>query len=196
MLRSHHLREQDVMDLSRLQQQLQQPDLAPVESWNPAFCGDLPLSIDVDGHWYYMESKITRLALVKLFASVLLCQEQQYFLQTPVEKVRIQVQDVPFIITEYQWQNGIKGPELWLTTNLGDSLPVSAANPLFLREFSGQLLPYIQLWRGLSARLHRNLYYQLLQEASMEEQVMGDLTYFRSTLQSAAMSFTLAEETE
>lgn len=183
------------MDLSRLQQQLQQPNLAPVESWNPTFCGDLPLRIDVDGNWYYQDSKIERLALVTLFAKVLLRQGQEYFLQTPVEKVRIQVADVPFLVTQSQWQQGAAGPELWLTTNLGDAVPLSADYPLVLQAFAGQALPYLQLWRGLSARLHRNLYYQLLQESDLqEERTHAGKVHIRSTLQSAGQVFLLAEE--
>lgn len=185
------------MDLSRLQQQLQQPELAPVESWNPKFCGDLPILIDVDGHWYYQGSKIARLSLVQLFARVLLYQNQQYFLQTPVEKVRIQVADVPFLITESQWQHTAAGSELWLTTNLGDRLPLSSAYPLLLRPFAGQMLPYLQLWRGLQARLHRNLYYQLLAEAELNETpgVQAGTSHIRCTIQSGGQPFLLAEET-
>lgn len=188
------------MNLSRLQQQLQHPELSPVESWNPPFCGDLPVRIDVDGCWYYQDSKIERLALVKLFASVLLCQGQEYFLQTPVEKVRIQVEDVPFLITQSQWQQGEAGPELWLTTNLGDTVPLSAAYPLILRPFAGQVLPYVQLWRGLQARLHRNLYYQLLEEAELQETLLPSAggaaaeIHLRCAIQSAGQRFLLAEE--
>lgn len=188
------------MDLTRLQQQLQQPELSPVESWDPAFCGDLPLRIDVDGHWYYQDSKIARVPLIKLFASVLLCQGQEYFLQTPVEKVRIQVADVPFLITQSQWQQGEAGPELWLTTNLGDTVPLSAAYPLIRRPFAGQVLPYVQLWRGLQARLHRNLYYQLLAEAELQETQISPAGEFpgeihlNCVIQSAGQRFLLAEE--
>lgn len=188
------------MDLAHLQQQLQQPELSPVESWRPAFCGDIPLRIDADGCWYYQDSKIARAPLVKLFARVLLCQGQEYFLQTPIEKVRIQVADVPFLITQSQWQQGESGPELWLTTNLGDTVPLSAAYPLILRPFAGQVLPYVQLWRGLHARLHRNLYYQLLEEAELEEVQFlpaGDFlgeTHLSCVIQSAGQRFLLAEE--
>lgn len=161
------------MDLASLQQQLQQPNLAPVEHWNPPFCGDLPLRIDSQGRWWYQNGEISRPALIKLFASVLLCQEDEYFLQTPVEKVRIQVEDAPFLAVSSHWVNSVAGPELWLTTNLQDSVPVSAAYPLVLQPHKDQLLPYLRLWRGLSARLHRNLYYQLLQQAELQQTAEG-----------------------
>ena len=44
---------------------------APVERWNPPYCGDIGLSIARDGTWAYRGSPINRPALVKLFASVL-----------------------------------------------------------------------------------------------------------------------------
>lgn len=188
------------MDLSRLQLQLQQPQLSPVESWNPPFCGDLPVHIDVDGNWFYQGSQIARLPLVKLFASVLLCQGEEYFLQTPVEKVRIQVADVPFLITQSQWLAGAAGPELWLTTNLGDTVLLSIANPLSLQLFAGQQVPYLNLWRGLSARLHRNVYYQLVEYAELEESrddadsSSTSAVLQRWSIHSAGHRFVLAEE--
>lgn len=188
------------MDLSRLQLQLQQPQLSPVESWNPPFCGDLPIYIDTDGNWFYQGSQIARLPLVKLFASVLICQGEEYFLQTPVEKVRIQVADVPFVVTQSQWLVGAAGSELWLTTNLGDTVLLSIANPLSLRLFAGQQVPYLNLWRGLSARLHRNVYYQLVEQAEFEESCCDtDSPSTSSVLQrwcinSAGHRFVLAEE--
>jgi hypothetical protein len=154
------------MDLTSLQQQLQCPDLAPVESWQPTFCGDLPLLITADGRWLYQGSEIRRKPMVRLFASVLICQQQQYYLQTPVEKVRIQVEDAPFLVVASQWQDTENGPLLTLTTNIGDAVSVTPHYPLRLQTFEQQQLPYLQLWRGLSARLNRNTYYQLIEQAA------------------------------
>ena len=153
------------MDLAALQQQLQQTNLPPVESWNPPFCGDLPLHIASNGDWYYQQSKIERLGLVKLFASVLLQQNGEYFLQTPAEKVRISVEDSPFVVTQYQWQATPLGPALCLTTNLQHQLLVSPQYPILLHsDPHQQLLPYLHLWRGLCAKLHRNVYYKLAEQ--------------------------------
>ncbi|GGW66746.1 DUF1285 domain-containing protein [Alishewanella tabrizica] len=188
------------MDLSQLQQQLFQLPPLSVEHRTPTFCGDLPLRIDIDGQWYYQDSKISRRPLVKLFASVLLRQEQTYFLQTPVEKVRIQVEDVPFLITQHAWHAGVNGPELRLSTNLGDTVVVSAAYPLFIKTFAGQNVPYVALWRGLSARLHRNVYYHLIQEADLQETIAADseashpITHLTCVITSCGQPFILAEE--
>ncbi len=175
------------MDLASLQQQLQCPDLAPVESWQPAFCGDLPLLITADGRWLYQGSEIRRQPMVRLFASVLICQQQQYYLQTPVEKVRIQVEDAPFLVVASHWQATAQGPLLTLTTNIGDAVSVTPQYPLRIKEYQRQGLPYLQLWRGLSARLNRNTYYQLLEQAG--EVHCDGARHFQ--LKSAAYPFTM-----
>src|SRR5450759_1156163 len=72
----------------------------PVERWNPPFCGDIDMRIAADGTWFYQKTPIGRLALVKLFASVLKREGDKYFLVTPVEKVGIVVEDVPFLAVE------------------------------------------------------------------------------------------------
>ena len=177
------------MDLTSLQQQLEQPRLAPVEQWDPPFCGDLPLRIDAQGRWWYQDGEITRPGLIKLFASVMLCQGGAYFLQTPAEKVRIQVEDAPFIAIASRWQPTATGPQLWFTTNLQDSVPLSQDYPLLLRRYAGQGLPYLSLWRGLSARLHRNLYYQLLDEAELRPTESGT----DAILHSAGAAYLLAQ---
>ena len=75
---------------------------APVHLWNPPFCGDLDMRIAADGTWHYLKTPIGRPALVKLFASVLKREGDEYFLVTPVEKCRIVVEDAPFLAVEMQ----------------------------------------------------------------------------------------------
>ena len=72
----------------------------PVERWNPPFCGDLDMRIAADGTWFYLKTPIGRPALVKLFASVLKREGDNYFLVTPVEKCGIRVDDAPFLAVE------------------------------------------------------------------------------------------------
>ena len=74
--------------------------LPPVELWDPPFCGDIDLRIAADGTWFYLKTPIGRLALVKLFASVLKREDDKYFLVTPVEKCGIRVDDAPFLAVE------------------------------------------------------------------------------------------------
>lgn len=144
------------MDLRQLQQSLKNPKRPPIERWNPPFCGPIPLEIAANGEWLYQGSPITREALVKLFASVLCYQNNEYFLVTPAEKVQIQVADLPFLITAWQHEISAQQPVLLVTTNLGERFYVGSEHPLV--QVGG--LPAIQVRDGLLARVHRNVYYQ------------------------------------
>jgi len=73
---------------------------APVETWNPDYCGDSGMRIDGAGRWFHNDSEIKRQQLVALFASVLKLEEGRYYLVTPHEKLGIEVEDAPFIITD------------------------------------------------------------------------------------------------
>ncbi len=148
------------MDLSQLLASLQQRRQAPTDLWQPAYCGEIPLRIDVKGDWYYQDSLIQRPEIVRLFASVLVCEEGDYFLVTPHEKVKIQVADAPFLITQWHWSEQ-QPAVMVLTTNLGEQVPLSAEYPLLLQHD----IPYVDLGRQLLAKVHRNVYYQWLELA-------------------------------
>lgn len=148
-------------DLTKLQSSLtgHSPAASPQDLWDPPFCGNIDIVIKHDGSWHYLGTPITRLALVKLFASVLKREGEQYFLVTPVEKVAIQVADSPFLITQWQQQQH----KLIFTTNLDERFVLSAENPLQLMpdKVTGHVLPYALVRRNLWARLHQNVFYQL-----------------------------------
>lgn len=177
------------MDLFSLQQQLQQGRSAPLESWQPPFCGDIPLRIDREGQWHYQQSPIGRLELVKLFSSVLQRKNGDYLLTTPVEEVRIQVDDAPFLLVHGQWQSCGTNQVLQLRSSLGLDYLVGADFPVQLQPepASGLLLPYLQLPRGLTAKFSRALFYQLAEQAAIQP-FAGDRHY---VLQSGDYLFSL-----
>lgn len=176
-------------DLGAFQQQIsaQNSALPPVDKWTPDFCGDIDLQIKHDGSWFYMGTPIGRKPLVKLFSSVLKREENDYFLVTPVEKVGIQVEDVPFIITQWQYEDD----KLVLTTNIGDVLIVSPQNPLqiFADNKTAANLPYALVRRNLWARLHQNVFYQLAELG--EERELDDKRHL--VLHSGDYRFSLGE---
>src|SRR5690554_5982672 len=90
------------MRLDQLQAQVEKLHRAPTERWNPEFCGDIDIEIKRSGEWFYGGSKISRPQLVRLFASVLRHENNEYFLVTPAEKVRIRVEDLPFVIVGWK----------------------------------------------------------------------------------------------
>lgn len=151
--------------------------LPPLDKWNPEFCGDIDMRINREGEWFYQGSVIQRLAMVKLFARVLWLEEGKYFLKTPVEKVGIQVDDAPFIVTAMQEQQGEKGPELVFTTSTGDQIIAGKQHPIEVFECatSGEPSPYIEVRFGMKGLIHRNVFYQLV-ELAREEMVAQTLT--------------------
>lgn len=164
------------MDLASLQKQLQsqQDKVPPVDKWNPDFCGDIDLQIKHDGSWYYMGTPIGRKALVKLFSGVLRKDDDQYFLVTPVEKVGIQVEDVPFVVT--QWEQNEN--RLIFTTLTDDRFIVGADHCVEIQQDAKTQawLPYVNVRRNLWARIHQNVYYQLIEIATEStEQGKGQL---------------------
>ena len=132
----------------------------PVESWNPPYCGEIDIQIKANGDWFYGGSVIKRLPLVKLFASVLIKEVNndvvEHFLVTPVEKVKIQVDDAPFLLTQWRWLDADE-KMMQVSTNLDDEFLLDAEHPLTVTA-SGDL--YVTVRQNLLAKVHRNVYYQ------------------------------------
>jgi hypothetical protein len=149
---------------------------APVERWNPPYCGDLDLRIASDGTWFYMKTPIGRPALVRLFASVLKREEDKYFLVTPVEKIGISVDDAPFLAVEMKTNEA--GDTLTFRTNVDEWVICEAAHALrFEPEVdTGGLKPYLHVRRGLWAKVTRALFYDLV-ERGEERSVDGALKF-------------------
>jgi hypothetical protein len=151
------------MNLEQLSKQLNQ--YPPVEQWDPPLCGDIDIEIKKDGVWWYMGSPINRMPLIKLFASVLSWRDNDFFLITPVEKIRIKVAQTPFIVT--QWRLSEPEELIIFTTNVGDEFVLSPQHPL-QHDHAAQEAPYLTVHRGLQASLHRNVYYQLAEMAQQQ----------------------------
>ena len=126
--------------------------LPPVETWHPAFCGDIDMRIAQDGTWFYNGSPIARPAMVQLFARILRKEDGRYFLVTPVEKVGITVEDAPFIAVEMT----VAGDVLTFRTNVGDVVEADGDHPLRFDVTEG-FRPYLHVRHGLEARLSRQL---------------------------------------
>lgn len=136
----------------------------PVETWNPPYCGDIGLAIGHDGTWFYQGSAITRLPLVKLFASVLRRDaDGRYFLVTPAEKVDVAVADAPFLAVEIAVRGRGDAQELVFRTNVDDVVVCGPHKPLrFACESgTGGLKPYVLVRGRLEALLTRSLTYDL-----------------------------------
>lgn len=172
-----------MISLSQLSKQLSEPS-KPFDSWQPAYCGQLPIVINDQGQWFYAGSEITRPAMVKLFASVLCKEDEQFYLKTPVEKIAISVDDAPFIIVDWRFESTEQGSVLCCIDNLARQWLVSPEQPLYVKDYKGSVVPYLQLPYGCSARVARSVFYQWAEKAETDE-----LGYF---IQSAGKQFYLS----
>jgi Uncharacterized protein conserved in bacteria len=142
----------------------------PVDQWKPAFCGDMDLVIKRNGDWVHEGGKIKREKLVTLFSRVLWFDQSEYFLVTPHEKVRIQVEDVPFLITQCDWVRPASGrPYFRMITSTNDCLQLGIDTDLELHECDGEFCPYATMRHGMRASLHRNVFYDLANNHAIEE---------------------------
>ena len=137
---------------------------APVHQWDPPFCGNLEIHIDSNGRWFYQKSEIKRERLIKLFANILKKEKDKYYLVTPVEKVGITVEDVPFLATDIDIINKGKIALFKFTTNVGDSAYLEEYgqfNILFKKSNNEPQL-YVNVRSNLFAKIDRKSFYRLI----------------------------------
>lgn len=126
-------------------------------------CGDIGLKIARDGTWYYQGGPIGRKPLVKLFASVLRLEDDgRYYLVTPVEKVSIEVEDLPFVAVEMRREGSGEAQRLNFLSNVDEVVTAGPEHPIgFQAGPNGSFTPFVVMRRRLKARLARSVYYEL-----------------------------------
>ena len=136
-------------------------------------CGDFGIRIARDGTWHYEGSPIARRAIVRLFATVLKRDAQGvYWLETPVEKGRVEVEDAPFLAVELAVSGQGRHQGLRFRTNMDEWVEAGPDHPLRVAEDpkTRQPTPYLLVRDGLEARITRSVYYELV-ELGVEEGV-------------------------
>jgi hypothetical protein len=155
-------------------QQIRQ--LPPVHLWEPDYCGDIGLKIARDGQWSYAGSPIGRVKLVELFSTILRRDpDDEYYLVTPAEKIRVEVEDVPFIAVGMEVEGSGPNQKLTFRTNVGDIAMADAEHPLRF-EIDPQTQepsPYIHIRARLDARINRAVYYELVELGCEHEGYFG-----------------------
>jgi uncharacterized protein len=144
----------------------------------PRDLGDLDMRIARDGTWSYRGSPIGRPALVKLFASVLRREPDGcYWLVTPAERGRIEVEDVPFLAVALTVTGDGRVQQLIFQTNLDDIVAAGPDNPLRVETAAnGEPAPYIRVRERLEARITRPVFYDLV-ELGREERVEDTIQF-------------------
>jgi hypothetical protein len=153
----------DMLAIAARLAEAQEGGVPPVENWHPTHCGEMDLVIRRDGAWVHEGTPIGRPELVRLFSRVLRKDDDGYVLVTPVEKIAIQVEDVPFLIIGVERKSH---GQLQVRSNVGDVITIDEDHPLTVRTDSlGQDVPYVRVRGELDARFSRAAYYHLVDMA-------------------------------
>lgn len=129
-------------------------------------CGDFGIRIARDGTWFHQDSPIGRKSLTKLFSTVLRRDEDgEYWLVTPVERGRIEVEDAPFVAVRLTVAGAGRDQILTMETNLDDSVTVDAEHPIRVAHDpeTHEPTPYVLVRGRLEARISRAIYYELVE---------------------------------
>lgn len=118
-----------------------------------ALCSDTALfHIDAKGEWHYQQSPLP-VKFAKLFSSILHCVDNQHYLITPVEKVKVTVEDRPlFLVDVEQTEQGYR-----FASQLGTYFNATCSD-IVLNE--DEIL--VKLERNLIGKLNRACYYRYI----------------------------------
>ena len=171
------------VSLAELHQLIDERKLPPVYQWNPERCGDSGMRIARDGTWFHEGEPIRRLAMVRLFSTVLRREpDGRHVLVTPVEKLDIAVDATAFRAVEMESEG--EGPDRRIAFRLdsGDAVILGPGHPLRIEPSDHGPSPRILVRHGLEAELSRPVYYELaelaLAEASEPPGVWSDGHFF------------------
>lgn len=148
--------------------------IPPLEQWQPKHCGKMDLKVKANGEWWHEDQLIKRQALLDLFTKVLWKEQGKFYLKTPVEQIEIEVEDEPLLVNQVD-QVEIDGQTyLQVTTTNQDICLVDKEHAIFMREYQGELRPYVHIRFGINALIQRNAFFHLIEYGSLLENEQGD----------------------
>jgi hypothetical protein len=136
--------------------------LPPLDQWSPEDAGDSEMRIAADGRWYHQGGAITRPAMVRAFASLLLRDTGgQHWLVTPTQKLTIAVDDAAFVAVDVRQD----GDALAFRLNTDDLVIAGPDHPLRVAGDADTPAVYLAVRHGTEARLNRSTWAQLAEIA-------------------------------
>lgn len=145
------------MSLAELAAAVEARRLPPVEQWTPAESGDSHIAILADGSWTHEGSPVTRPAMVRAFASLLVRDKVGHWLVTPMQKLSVAVEDAAFVAVDVTEKDGA----LAFRLNTDEIVIAGPDHPLTARGDAETPALYLAVRRGCEARLNRSTYEQL-----------------------------------
>ncbi|MEC9320450.1 MAG: DUF1285 domain-containing protein, partial [Pseudomonadota bacterium] len=93
--------------------------------------------------------------------SVLTFESGEYFLITPAEKMKITVADAPFLIIDWKFYDYEGETVIQVVTNIDERYILNEQLLSYVKDD----VPYFELPTGLTAKVHRNVFYQWVEIA-------------------------------
>ena len=159
--------------------------LPPVELWEPSNVGEIDIRIDENGTWFHEGSEIKRFELVKLFSTVLRREADDYFLVTPAEKLKIVVEEVPFVAVDMDYKRDDAVQRVIFRTNVDDYVLLDDKHELVIKYRLNEPRPQLHIRNNLYALLTRSVYYRLVND-------VAELDQEELIVESAGVRFSLA----
>jgi uncharacterized protein len=146
----------------------QAPDeLPPVHLWHPAEVKDIGMRVTRDGTWWYQGTPIRRQRMVRLFSRVLRREGRDYYLVTPAEKVRLDVEAAPLLAVRMEVRPGDNGPDIAFETSVGDIVVADREHPVLMHGTRESPLPVVVVRDEIEALVARNVYYELVEQGRL-----------------------------
>ncbi len=137
----------------------------PIHCWHPTRIDESEMRIARDGSWFYRGSPIRRPALVRLFSQLLRRDGEEYYLVTPPEKLRIDVEDAPFVAVDVEVEIEEGQQALRFFTQVGDEVVAGSDHPIRIEPGPR---PYVHIRDRLWALISRPAYYRLAELSKRE----------------------------
>jgi uncharacterized protein len=139
--------------------------LPPIHLWHPELSGDIAIRIDREGRWFHESVEIKRASIVKLFSKLLKLEGSNYYLVTPSEKWKIQVDVAPLFVISASLEVRQGHQAIVFHTLTGETILLGRDNPLQMKNdlAEEETCPIILVRENLTALLSRATYYQLVE---------------------------------
>ena len=137
------------------------PKLPPIHLWKPERVGAIDIRIRSDGVWFHDKREIHRRGIAKVFSTILRKEKDGFYLVTPAEKLCIEVEDSPFVITDFEAAGAGRLQQIVFRTNLDDAVLLDENHPLTIVNADTGPRPYVHIRNGLDGRILQDVYYRL-----------------------------------
>jgi hypothetical protein len=149
------------MSLLDIAQAVSERKLPPIERWNPQETADSKMRIAANGTWFHEGRPLTRPAMIRAFASLLMRDADGYWLVTPECRQSIAVEDAAFVAVDLLPRDGA----LAFRLNTDELVIAGPEHPLRAAGSEDTPAIYLAVRRGCEARLHRSTWLQLAEFA-------------------------------